>query len=547
MEVEGDPPTCVNTDDEIRLGWPKKFTPATTTQAQRDRAVSIVDAKHARRLLLKLGPLLLGEREKLVVGTIGGSVTTGLKSEHGDYPTQFADGLRDALTAMDSSKGWVIESRNGAQGGTGSGYFALCVNRHIAHDTDIALVELNVNDGTDRAYERVHRKILARENNIAVLEVLIENWKEKDEHGGEGAEAKKGSQISVVPDQRWKKRLPLLDHYDVPYVTQAEALGPEVERDSKTAAHSSGPYDVVEWLDEADVRDIREHYFISLGKHMLNKGHRMMAELLMEAILVLVKKHGGGCKSTLRAAMIEGKMAEENEVKMGGIGAKDSFHPNIVERHTESCVTPKQILRISRASEGWELKDERSPRGEHKFGVVATQPGSWLNMSLDTRPTITGTGRKRGAGSGGGGGGGGGLDGDHTRNVNQPAVDDTHAMVTIAYLASYEHMGRVEGSCGGGCTCDPFTIDALWERRSSELQLHHVRTEPPAEHCHVNLRLDEGTKDQHQEHKFKVLQVTVQEDFVEGKSVGGHEEGGIFNNFKEGTFPNYGEQFDGDY
>ena len=44
-----------------------------------------------------------------------------------------------------------------------------------------------------------------------------------------------------------------------------------------------------------------------------------------------------------------------------------------------------------------------------------------------------------------------------------------------------------------------------------------------------------------------MLQVTVQEDFVEGKSVGGHEEGGIFNNFKEGTFPNYGEQFDGDY
>jgi hypothetical protein len=36
-----------------------------------------------------------------------------------------------------------------------------------------------VNDGTDRAFERVHRKILARESRIAVLEVLVENWREE--------------------------------------------------------------------------------------------------------------------------------------------------------------------------------------------------------------------------------------------------------------------------------------------------------------------------------------------------------------------------------
>ena len=54
--------------------------------------------------------------------------------------------------------------------------------------------------------------------------------------------------------------------------------------------------------------------------------------------------------------------------------------------------------------------------------MVATEPGSWLNMSLDTRPSIVE------------GDGGGGLGGGNTE------VDTSHSMVTISYLKSYEHM-----------------------------------------------------------------------------------------------------------
>ena len=43
-----------------------------------------------------------------------------------------------------------------------------------------------MNDGTDRAFERVHRKILARESRIAVLEVLVENWREEVVPEGQG-------------------------------------------------------------------------------------------------------------------------------------------------------------------------------------------------------------------------------------------------------------------------------------------------------------------------------------------------------------------------
>jgi hypothetical protein len=35
--------------------------------------------------------------------------------------------------------------------------------------------------------------------------------------------------------------------------------------------------------------------------------------------------------------------------------------PLIVERRTESCITPQQLMRVSKAA-GWALKDERSPQ-----------------------------------------------------------------------------------------------------------------------------------------------------------------------------------------
>jgi hypothetical protein len=91
-----------------------------------------------------------------------------------------------------------VASRNGAQGGTGSGYFALCVNRHMALDTDLALVELNVNDGTDRAYERVHRKILARATTTAMLEVLVENWTEKTPGEANVVPGRAGTVLNVI-------------------------------------------------------------------------------------------------------------------------------------------------------------------------------------------------------------------------------------------------------------------------------------------------------------------------------------------------------------
>ena len=202
--------SCAEGDEPIELRWPEGWT--RTTHEQRERALSPsfprpddadddddadasrarAEASHddaaSRRLFLKLAPLLLGEKRTLTVGAVGGSVTLGdVRRPDLAYPALFAAGLTEAFSLKKAGDGESappardvsVVAANGAMGGTGSGYFALCVNRHLRIDADIVLVELNVNDGTDRSFERVHRKILDRTGRPAVLDVLAEIWKEK--------------------------------------------------------------------------------------------------------------------------------------------------------------------------------------------------------------------------------------------------------------------------------------------------------------------------------------------------------------------------------
>ena len=77
----------------------------------------------------------------------------------------------------------------------------------------------------------MHRKILARESRLAVLDVLVENWREEVVPEGQGVS---GAVPGVVPGAGWQNRLGVLDHYKVPYITQAR-WGP-----ADTARHVIG-------------------------------------------------------------------------------------------------------------------------------------------------------------------------------------------------------------------------------------------------------------------------------------------------------------------
>jgi hypothetical protein len=98
-----------------------------------------------------------------------------------------------------------------------------------------------------------------------------------------------------------------------------------VERDSTLPAGSGGAYDVLNWLDKEDVRDIREHYFVSMGKHMLPDGHQMVAEMLMEVVMALARKYP--CKSALRGAVAEVGLCTQVEFSLPMSLKAPGFNP----------------------------------------------------------------------------------------------------------------------------------------------------------------------------------------------------------------------------
>jgi lysophospholipase L1-like esterase len=556
---------CAEGDEPIELRWPEGWT--RTTHEQRERALSpsfpgpdtdasetsderdvITNAlsSSSRRLLLKLAPVVLGEKDTLIVGAVGGSVTLGdTRRPDLAYPALFAKGLTEALAnraGEDKRKRDVsVAAVNGAMGGTGSGYFALCINRHLSMDADIVLVELNVNDGTDRSFERVHRKILDRASRPAVVDVLAEIWKEKMVEDREDSDASvtsahPGFSREVVPGEQWRSRLETLKHYAVPYVSQAEAIAPEVSRDSKTFPDAGGAFAPDAFLRAADVAHIRNHTFTSAGLHLTTYGHGILAELLLHAVFRVVEHHAPDlCRGSLERALDEARDAESSlEALNGGRGVGGSLRGDVADRPggVDSCHSPESLLAatvagvedssLNKGDEekgGWALAADASPNtGEKKWGVETSTPGAAWTVSLDTRVVRTRGGER-----------------------DDPLIETTHdsgwakgSVITVAYLASYENMGVAEGFCGGACFCAPFSINATWDKPTSELALFEVHTTPPTEDCRITLRMRPIEGNEGPVTRFKVLQMTVQEEFVEADRARAamQEAGGAENAFR---------------
>ena len=79
-------------------------------------------------------------------------------------------------------------------------------------------------------------------------------------------------------------------------------------------------------------------------------------------------------------------------------------------------------------SSGWERLVEVGHGGAPKPGLVATQPGSVLALELNTAFR----GRRHEAGAG-------------------PGAEPPPVLLSLQYLASYEHMGAARLACGGCC------------------------------------------------------------------------------------------------
>lgn len=91
-------------------------------------------------------------------------------------------------------------------------------------------------------------------------------------------------------------------------------------------------------------------------------------------------------------------------------------------------------------------------------------------------------------------------------NFNLPS-NDTSVIVVVAYLASYEHMGRARLYCALNCKCESDEIDAhKTGRRVSLLYLAELRVSQHKE-CVVGIEVLPETSST--EHKFKVAQIVA--------------------------------------
>jgi hypothetical protein len=82
-------------------------------------------------------------------------------------------------------------------------------------------------------------------------------------------------------------------------------------------------------------------------------------------------------------------------------------------------------------------------------------------------------------------------------------------IVELAYLRSYEHMGRAQVECASGCTCrhGAGEVDALSRDARVSLTFLHYMIVTPAERCVLRVTVQNATSSG--EHKFKVISLVA--------------------------------------
>jgi hypothetical protein len=98
-------------------------------------------------------------------------------------------------------------------------------------------------------------------------------------------------------------------------------------------------------------------------------------------------------------------------------------------------------------------------------------------------------------------------DGVHTRRQHHSS-DNSCTVIQLAYLRSYNKMGKAEVRCSGGCSCRPMLVDGHHSSRTSTIFL--LRVQPSAgARCVVSVTVMSDTRSGG--HKFKVTGVMASE------------------------------------
>ncbi|KAL1495257.1 hypothetical protein AB1Y20_017118 [Prymnesium parvum] len=500
----------------------------------------------------------LRARLPLRLAVLGGSVSAGsvfaVRSGHAARWLYHAK-LARALGALFPPAAPNASHRvhNGALPATGPAWFEHCLGAQLpAAPPHLLLLEFGVNtDGHPAAFERMLRALVARRaaaGGPALLAVNLHAWGKahprtgkrmarvcfRVEEGGarRAANAMSAEELASPAQRRvqtWNDSFNfgdedaiarLCQHYNVPLVSMRGALFRAVVDDA--AAHT------------------RLGSFMSDCKHPNSQGHTYIAQLILGRILA---SRGG-------------------EEACRAVGAKlpPPLYPDGMPLASSHCARGEQLSRYVLSSRGFEMTDE----GRGKHGLVARQPGSQLTLRLSAAPLPPLPPLPAAAAASRGGGGGLRACADATAAEAAAAVaaaareargggaaalrrwrrrfscaEEQAACAAplvqrlcratcgvcsaaaagggrglglwLAYLHSYQSMGRVGVACGGACACGG-QVDAhnRWSQTSVTavhlvrvMQLAPTNETGRSDDCRLTLEVLQGTSSGG--HKFKLL------------------------------------------
>ncbi|KAL4421876.1 hypothetical protein ABPG77_003678 [Micractinium sp. CCAP 211/92] len=426
-----------------------------------DRAIySMGDPSRLRRMAAKL---LAGQPVNIVF--LGGSLTVGLGADHigqSNFAARF-------LT-------WIGQTFPGAQhrlvnsgfGGTGTSYFAMCVTRHVAPDTDLVFLETNVNDGprpmehsSRKAHERLIRKLLRLQSRPALVEIIFwpypaPTWEDNN------------SKDHVYLINGDGPLGTLAQYYYLPVVSARSFLWPGL-KETRADQSSSEPGKYNDFWHVTDEKDDCCPVGTLDHDHPGEAGHHWFGDILVRLMVRALED------------VARYPVGQEDEEAAQAPLTVPLFKSNWESLRNDSCLMRGELRPyVTSLDDGWAWANEGKQECCPKWGLVSRKPGTSAYLTLDTRVEGLGQGDEVTAG--------------------------------IGYLRSYENMGVMEVTCGaeeGGCTCAPLQLDGHFpEEHATQINFKPLVVSPSAK-CKLKFTVLEDTRSGG--HKCNVLAVVFSE------------------------------------
>jgi len=462
--------------------------------------------------------------EPVTIAAVGGSITTGQGATTNDgviqgYVQMYFKYINDTWPHNDH----VLI--NTAFGGTTSSIYTMCLEAMVG-DADMVIVEFSVNDSEEtplkkgqideddpsqgsqlKNFERLLRKLMTLPSQPAVVLMHYYSWflsmPERDNRGDYYWPVQPNI-ITHDPDQWTNDRGMYYASIENEYTTIGEYYGlPQLSIRAacyhQMVAGKPGFQTHVWRADHEEVTNEDDLFYYDAIHPQTKTGYKMMTDLLVAGLLqqtaidlMLHPGSNGSIDSDDGSFTIIINNNNSTDPLSSTTIPRPMFYNNW-QRNTTTCRLGRDIQGAAVSQTGnWTFINEKREGGAtDKWGWISEEVGSSIVLQLDTRSHDTT------------------IDDNNNKNNNDGNND-----VVLAYLRSYEHMGKFSVECTSGCSCDGMKLNGHWNEHKSVTEIEIF---PVSQHAECEIRVKVLNASTRGEHKVKLLGLMV----MEGGSFGG--------------------------